>query len=513
MKKNFLLKFLEYLSQPPSNNFQIQLIKFLNSLSIFVESKLTILFIQEKNSNINYILTYPNKYKKIFETQFDKSFLIKYFKKNKKDIEIKKLSQLKENIEATLINSHYIAIIPLEIESLNFEGVIEFLLNENNIPENNELSSLKTIIQNYINNLLNFSFNSKKIDEFTKLIEISNILNSTLNIDLLIDKIIGEARKVMQTEGCSLMLIDPNTNELAFKTVHGKKREIIKEFKIPAGKGIAGFIAQTGESVIVNDVRKDPRFYIQTDLKSGFKTKNLLGVPLKVQDKIIGVIEAVNKKEDFNKDDLKFFQALANQASIAIQNAQLYSELRSLFLNTIRSIVNAIDAKDPYTKGHSERVTKYSVLLAKHLKLQQNIIESVQLASLLHDVGKIGIDEKILRKPSKLTDEEYNEIKKHPVIGENILKPIESLKEILPAIRHHHERWDGRGYPDNLKENQIPFIARIIALADTYDAITSDRPYRKGKDKEYAIYEIKRCSGLQFDPYLVKKFIDIIKND
>ena len=145
------------------------------------------------------------------------------------------------------------------------------------------------------------------------------------------------------------------------------------------------------------------------------------------------------------------------------------------------------------------------------MKLPSQEIEKVQLAGLLHDIGKIGIDEKILQKPARLTPDEYKEIQKHPVIGESIMKHINALKDVLPGIRNHHERWDGRGYPDKLKGKKIPLLGRIIALADTYDAITSDRPYRKGASSKYALEEITRCAGSQFDPELARIFVKAVK--
>lgn len=188
---------------------------------------------------------------------------------------------------------------------------------------------------------------------------------------------------------------------------------------------------------------------------------------------------------------------------------QILQDLSELFYKTIKSIAFALDAKDPYTHGHSMRVTLYSLALAKALKLPDDLLEEIETTGLLHDIGKIAIPEKILLKPGKLTEEEYEIIKTHPELGENLVKGIDKLRLISNWLKSHHERYDGKGYPEGLAGEQIPVSSRIIALADTYDAMTSDRAYRKALPHQTAIDEIKRCAGEQFDPKLAELFISI----
>jgi putative nucleotidyltransferase with HDIG domain len=187
-----------------------------------------------------------------------------------------------------------------------------------------------------------------------------------------------------------------------------------------------------------------------------------------------------------------------------------YRELKGLFDGLIRSFVNAIDAKSPWTKGHSERVTNYAVATAREMGMDEEDVEKLWTASLLHDIGKIGTYDVILDKPRSLSHEEFNLINLHPSRGEEILKPIKQLQHLLPVIRHHHERVDGKGYPDGLKGEDIPLLARIVCVADSYDSMTSDRPYRPAGIKKYAIAELKRCSGTQFDPVAVKAFLRVL---
>ncbi len=202
----------------------------------------------------------------------------------------------------------------------------------------------------------------------------------------------------------------------------------------------------------------------------------------------------------------------------ASQTAQLqakHAELRLAYINTVRALAEAIEAKDPYTRGHSERVGVYSSRIARELNCDRHFIERIYLAGLLHDVGKIGISDAIIGKPSRLTPEEYEEIKHHPEIGARILEPVSFLSDIVECVRHHHEWYDGcpRGYPDRLAGARIPFPSRIILVADTVEAMTSDRPYRKAVDLEVVTEEIRRFSGTQFDPVCADAFLTLIERE
>jgi len=246
--------------------------------------------------------------------------------------------------------------------------------------------------------------------------------------------------------------------------------------------------------------------------------RDLLGI-LVLGDKISG--------EPFTRDEMGFFVTLANDAAMAIANAQLIENLQSkieeikdlyirehrIFIHTAIALAAAIDARDPYTHGHTERVTTYCLAIAKELEgipevaRYRNFRETLQISALLHDVGKIGVPDHILKKQNPLTPEEYEEIKKHSIIGAAILNPIKELSDVMKEVRHHQECFDGSGYPDGLKGDDIPLIARIIAVADAFDAMTTNRPYRKKREFEEAIKELKRTSGTQFDPIVVSAFL------
>jgi response regulator RpfG family c-di-GMP phosphodiesterase len=200
--------------------------------------------------------------------------------------------------------------------------------------------------------------------------------------------------------------------------------------------------------------------------------------------------------------------ALVNK-NLRMRTSDLVEQQRSLFLSTVKSLASAIDAKDEYTRHHSTRVTDFSLKIAAKMGFSEKELGDLELAAVLHDVGKIAVPESILNKPGKLTNEEFTLIKEHPVRGEAILSPVIELKEIGRVVRAHHERYDGTGYPDRLKGREIPLGARIMTIADTYDSITSERPYRKAASHRYAVKEIISCSGTQFDPEVVENFLEI----
>jgi len=232
-----------------------------------------------------------------------------------------------------------------------------------------------------------------------------------------------------------------------------------------------------------------------------------------VRDKAIGVISIGSSKvgERYSSDDIELFGNFAAQAAVALENTQLYERLQETYLGAIGSLVAAIEARDPYTVGHSARVTQYAVAIAESMELPSESVEELRLAGLLHDLGKIGVPDSILNKAGRLSEEEYSAIKMHPALSMRIIEPLPHLGNIIPIIYHHHERYDGNGYMDGKAGEKIPLGARIIAVADSYEAMTSDRPYRKALSREEAMTELSRNAGSQFDPEVVRHFLALLE--
>jgi putative nucleotidyltransferase with HDIG domain len=353
----------------------------------------------------------------------------------------------------------------------------------------------------------------KRIEEKTErlalLSQLGQILNSTLDHQEVRRRAMEAATQLMKAEVGSLLLIDEERKHLCFEVALGDNEETIKKITLNLGEGIAGWVAQNGDPLIVNAPEQDPRFFKGVDDQTEFKTRNIICVPVKVKEKTIGVLEAINKKKgaDFDEEDRSLFASLADQVAIALDNARLYQELEEMFFQTAESLADAIEKRDPYTGGHTKRVTTYSLATAKHLGLKPMEVKWLKISSVLHDIGKIGIDDQILKKSERLNPEEFNQIKQHANMGAEIIDHIKQLRNIIPGIKYHHEQIDGTGYPEGLRGEKIPIIAKIVSVTDTFDAMTTDRPYRRALSKEMAIKELMRCAGTQFDHEVVEAFI------
>jgi HD-GYP domain-containing protein (c-di-GMP phosphodiesterase class II) len=238
---------------------------------------------------------------------------------------------------------------------------------------------------------------------------------------------------------------------------------------------------------------------------------HVVALPIKQAERRLAMMMALNCRDggDFTSIDVQLLRTVADRVASFLDNQRLYHDLAGLFMGLLHSLINSVDAKDPYTCGHSERVAHFSRLLAQAVGLQTSQCERVYLAGLLHDVGKIGIPDAILSKPGKLTDEEFTVLKQHPQIGAYIVDHVRTIHDLIPAVLHHHERIDGRGYPRGLAGDEIPLLGRIVCLADCFDAMTTNRTYRAAMPVQSAIAEIRRCSGTQFDPRLAELFLEL----
>ena len=341
------------------------------------------------------------------------------------------------------------------------------------------------------------------------LYQVGRRVGSVSQLSRLVEQITRMTQRTLNASASSVLLLDEQRQELVFEIAEGQARKRLRKVRLSGQSGIAGWVAHNGKPLIINDVSKDGRFNKGVDETTGFNTRAIICAPLIVNSKCIGVIEVLNKADgsDFSGQDLEALVSVASTAAIAIENLRLNQTLLDAYKSTIKALVAAIDAKDPYTCGHSQRVTEYALLGATSLSFSEEELEDLEYAGLLHDIGKIGIADSILTKPESLTTEERNIICKHPLIAANMLNEVTFLEKARTLVLLHHERYDGKGYPDGLKGEAIPMGARLLAVADAFDTMTTDRPYRTALGENYAISELRRFSGTQFCPVAVEAFI------
>ncbi len=392
-------------------------------------------------------------------------------------------------------------------------GVVEIINKKNTKPfgkdDQEMLESLAGQLSLDIAYVRSLSASIKQVERRAMQAQLATVLNSTLDQRVVRLRAVEAATSLMDAEVGSLLLIDEKTKELYFEVALGEKGEQLRKLRLKMGEGIAGWVAVNDQPALVNDVQNDPRHLKRVDTLVDFSTRTMICVPVRSKGRVIGVLQGINKKNGrhFTDEDIEDFSSLADQVAVALENAQLYTELQETFLNTAEALAAAVEKKDPYTGGHIVRVLKYSTAIAHHLQMPLSEMERLRLAAVLHDIGKIGIKDSVLLKEGKLTSEEMAHMREHPLVGDDILGRIEQMKDVRKILRSHHEKWDGSGYPDGLKGDQIPIHARIIAIADALDAITTDRPYRKAAELRAAIDEIKQFSGKEFDPALVEAFL------
>jgi putative nucleotidyltransferase with HDIG domain len=341
--------------------------------------------------------------------------------------------------------------------------------------------------------------------------EVTKVLNATHELYELQHKVLDYCARLSKSDGGALMFFDGKANLIFLETV-GDAFEKSFWNQEPI-LNIARGVFDTAEPAIVSSM--SPQLTVAGQAGSpGDVIESYMAFPLKTPNKIMGILNLVRRKgqQQFSTLDLEIINVLASQASISIENVKLYQNIRDNYLKTIRGFALAVEAKDRYTHGHSENVMKYTMILARKLGMPDHEIEQVKSAGLLHDIGKIGISDVVLNKPGKLTIEEFEEIKKHPELGARIIADVPFLKSLVPLVLHHHEFFDGSGYPEGIRGDQIPYGARILGVCDAYEAMTSDRPYRKAMDEERAISILAENKLKQFDPHIADAFIEVIRS-
>ena len=352
--------------------------------------------------------------------------------------------------------------------------------------------------------------------QLSALMSVGNLINSSLGRERVLEEVMDSLIALTHAERGFLML-RRRDGELIPVIARGIAHINLVEKEFAFSRTIVRRVADSCEPVLTTDAQEDPRFVDQVSI-AAHQLRSIICAPLKIKDQLIGVIYVDNRARTgiFHESDLELVSAFANQAAVAIDNADLFDrlqrsnrELEKAYQATLEGWVRALDLRDKETEGHTQRVTVLTERLARSMGVEGDALEHIRRGALLHDIGKMGIPDSILLKPGDLTEDERALIRQHPVFAYHMLSPIEFLRPALDIPYCHHEKWDGSGYPRGLKGMEIPFAARVFPVIDVWDALVSNRPYRKALPHEEVRQIIKSDAGKHFDPNVVKAFLDM----
>ena len=353
-----------------------------------------------------------------------------------------------------------------------------------------------------------------RIDVIMTLDEINKAISSSLSREKIMETAMQQIERITRCELVAVLQVEGE--ELEITAIHGNDT-LVPPSMMPGsritGRSTAGEAFLRHASQRIGDLTRHPRIGAMDSSLMQAGIRSLIAIPLLAKDRIDGVLLLGDTEAgQFTPEATFTIEKIASQMAVALANARLYEDLHILFISTVTSLANAIDAKSPWTKGHSVRVMQMSTRLAREMGLSGDVVERIRLGGLLHDIGKIGIIESLLDKPAMLDEDEFPPMRLHPEKGVAILAPIEQLRDVIPGILHHHERYDGSGYPAGLRGEAIPLEARIIGVADAFDAMVAERPYKPGHSVTEALVELRRCAGTQFDPVVVEHFARAIEH-
>ncbi len=352
---------------------------------------------------------------------------------------------------------------------------------------------------------------SEVIETVRSLHDMSKAINSTLDIETVVDEILSKTAALMNSEEVIILLLESDKTVL---TVYSYLCPGDEEPKVKSFDRIGSFdhcLVHKGTVISLREIVPGDDYHRY--VKKMPQLAEMVFAPLEIKGDTYGLIGVLGGRKKFSGIKLEIFCSLGSQAAIAIENANLYKSLKGTFLHTAEALAEAINSRDPYTGGHTRRVMEYCGMIASGLEMDEEEQEALRLAAILHDIGKIGIDDAILRKSEALSGEEEQVMRKHPEVGAKILSHVDEMQSVVPGVLCHHERFDGLGYPAGLKGEEIPLHARIIAIADTFDAITTNRPYKAAEDRVSALDELVKNRETQFDPSLIELFCKVIINE
>lgn len=337
---------------------------------------------------------------------------------------------------------------------------------------------------------------------------IIKLINSSLDIDEVLNLSMDLMENSLNATASSILLHDPDTNELKFYLATGEKKDMLKVIRMPADKGVAGRCFQTGRTLLIPNAAKSPFFYKAVDDKTKFVTKNLIATPLPIKGKRIGVLEVLNKSGGtFTKHDEQRLKNMAQEISVAIENARLYDEVKNAYVQSMLNMAKAERFRDNDTGLHIERCGEYATRLAPELGYEERELENLRVSMMMHDIGKVAIPDSILLKPGRLDEAEMDVMKTHTTKGGQILGQAPLLQLAIEIATCHHEKWDGSGYPQGLKGEVIPLSARLLAIIDVFDALSSKRPYKDPFPPSRVKEILIEGRGTHFDPNILDLFL------
>jgi putative nucleotidyltransferase with HDIG domain len=426
-------------------------------------------------------------------------------------LSVKEVGIIKSQSEMYAIQRHF-----KEINSL-LMNVVDGLSRSGNPIVSTALQDITRVSQSLL--MLEQSVSDQlklKQSQLRALMSVGQVINSSLGLRRVLEEVMDSLISLMHAERGFLMLREPD-GEMAVRIARGIAHVNLDEDAFKVSRSVVRKVIETNAPVLTTNAQADPRFDSQMSV-AAFQLRSILCVPLKLKAELIGVLYVDNRAHAgiFKENDLDLISAFADQAAVAIESARLFEdlqeshrELERAYQATLEGWVRALDLRDKETEGHTQRVTILTHRLARSMGVGDAELVHITRGALLHDIGKMAIPDGILLKPSQLTEEERQLIQKHPIYAYEMLSPIDFLVPALDIPYCHHEKWDGTGYPRGLKGDEIPFAARIFPIIDVWDALTSDRPYRKAMPHEEVRQRIQADSGKHFDPHIVEAFMDL----
>jgi putative nucleotidyltransferase with HDIG domain len=372
------------------------------------------------------------------------------------------------------------------------------------VQDLSNLTNSLQLLQSKVSEQLHTSYR-----QLNALVGVGHVINSSLGQKRVLEEVMDSVIGLMRAERGLIMLRDEH-NEFPVEAARGMDHVSLTGDDFSVSNTIVRRVAETGKPVLTTNAQNDPRFEQQKSIVEQ-NLRSILCVPLKLKDEIIGVIFVDSRVYSglFEESDLEILSAFADQAAVAIDNARLFEELREAYDATLKGWAMALELRDKETEGHTQRVTALTEVLARKLGVDEGEMEHIKRGALLHDIGKMAIPDGILLKAGKLTLTERKFMELHPLFAKDMLDPIEFLRPAMDIPYCHHEKWDGSGYPRNLRGHEIPFAARIFAVVDVWDALTSDRPYRAPMDPDEVRQIVREQSGKHFDPKVVDAFLEM----